>query len=107
MSAKRFARSAWNNCSRWAFRRRLSFVNTPILYVKTGCPYCKAAVEYLDDHNVAYEQVDVRGNPELMKKLHEISGQDKTPTLDWDGEVLADFGVDELKDFISDREAAA
>ena len=35
---------------------------TPILYVKTGCPYCKAALDYLDQHKVEYETVDVRGS---------------------------------------------
>lgn len=76
---------------------------TPTLYVKTGCPYCKAAMDYLDENKIAYEKVDVRGSDEGMQKLEEISGQTKTPTLDWDGEVLADFGVDELEEFVADR----
>lgn len=73
---------------------------TPILYVKTGCPYCKAATEYLDERKIGYEQVDVRGSDSKMKKLQELSGQTKTPTLDWDGEVLADFGTDQLEEFL-------
>lgn len=60
-------------------------------------------MEYLDEHKVAYEKVDVRGNAELMKKLHDLSGQDKTPTLQWDGAVLADFGTEELETFLHDR----
>lgn len=74
---------------------------TPILYVKTGCPYCKAAKDYLDNKKISYEEVDVRGSDKGMKKLQEISGQTKTPTLDWDGNVLADFGVDQLEEFLS------
>ena len=72
----------------------------PILYVKTGCPYCKAAKDYLDGNKIAYEEVDVRGSDSGMKKLEELSGQTKTPTMDWDGDVLADFGVEELEDFL-------
>lgn len=64
-------------------------------------------MECLDKHKIAYEKVDVRGNAEFMKKLHALSGQDKTPTLDWDGEVLADFGTDELEKFLSERETAS
>ncbi|CAN5139286.1 hypothetical protein BH20VER2_BH20VER2_01620 [soil metagenome] len=79
---------------------------TPILYVKSGCPYCKAAKEHLDGRDISYEEVDVRGNDGAMKKLQELSGQTKTPTLDWDGDVLADFGTDELKEFLKDRVAA-
>ena len=60
-------------------------------------------MEYLDEHKIAYEKVDVRGNAELMKKLRDLSGQEKTPTLQWDGAVLADFGTEELKAFLHDR----
>ncbi|CAN5653066.1 hypothetical protein BH20VER1_BH20VER1_13050 [soil metagenome] len=79
---------------------------TPVLYVKEGCPYCKAAKDCLDGHNVRYEEVDVRGDDAKMEKLQELSGQTKTPTLDWDGEVLADFGTDQLEDFLQKRAAA-
>lgn len=72
----------------------------PILYVKTGCPYCKAAVEYLDERKIGYETVEVRGSDSKMKKLQELSGQTKTPTLDWNGDVLADFGTEELAEFL-------
>ena len=74
--------------------------------MKTGCPYCRAAKEYLDEKKIAYEEVDVRGSDSKMKKLQESSGQTKTPTLDWNGEVLADFGVDELEEFLKTRSAA-
>ena len=79
---------------------------TPTLYVKNGCPYCKAATDYLDQHQIPYEPVDVRGSDAKMKKLQEISGQTKTPTMDWNGEVLADFGTDELEQFLKDKVAA-
>ena len=76
-------------------------METPILYVKRGCPYCAAAKEYLDQRQVSYEEVEVRSDPAAMKKLEELSGQTKTPTLDWNGEVLANFGTDELKTFLA------
>jgi glutaredoxin 3 len=78
-------------------------VSTPILYVKTGCPYCGAAMDYLDEHNITYEEIDVRGDEERMRKLEEVSGQKRTPTLVWDGKVLANFGVDELKKFLAEN----
>lgn len=59
-------------------------------------------MEYLDQHKIGYETADVRSNPAMMKRLQEISGQQKTPTLDWEGKVLADFGVDQLEEFLRD-----
>ena len=80
-------------------------MDKPVLYIKRGCPYCAAATEYLDEKQIAYETVDVRGDAEGMKKLTELSGQTKTPTLVWDGEVLADFGTDQLEKFLQQRAA--
>lgn len=79
---------------------------TPTLYVKTGCPYCKAATDYLDEKKISYEKIDVRGSDKGMKKLQEISGQTKTPTLDWDGKVLSDFGVEQLEEFLREKAKA-
>jgi glutaredoxin 3 len=80
-------------------------METPTLYVKRGRPYCKAAMNYLDQAGIRYEQVEVRGDPVAMEKLEEISGQAKTPTLVWNGDVLANFGGDELADFLAARAA--
>lgn len=35
-----------------------------------------------------------------MEEMFSLSGQRKAPTMDWEGEVLADFGVDELVPFL-------
>ena len=34
-----------------------------ILYVKKGCPYCKAVMDYLDGNKISYEKIEVRGTP--------------------------------------------
>lgn len=76
---------------------------TPILYVKTGCPWCEEVLDYLDEHRLPYRKVVVSGDPAAMQEMVELSGQSKAPTMDWDGEVLADFGVDELVPFLKAR----
>jgi glutaredoxin 3 len=68
----------------------------PTLYVKTGCPYCAAAMNYLDEHHIRYRKIDVVRNQNAADELEKVSGQDSTPTLVWDGAVLADFGVEQL-----------
>lgn len=72
----------------------------PILYTKHGCPWCAEAVEFLDSHGVSYTLREVTGDPGAMSEMQEKSGQTKAPTLDWKGDVLADFGVDELVPFL-------
>ena len=71
-----------------------------ILYVKAGCPWCRVAEEYLNQHGYKYERVDVRVNRAGFDDLRRISGQSRAPTLVIGDLVLADFGTDELEDFL-------
>jgi glutaredoxin len=75
----------------------------PILYIKDGCPYCEEAMEFLDDHGVTYELKEVLNDPRAFEEMRRKSGQSKAPTLDFEGKILADFGVDELPQFLRER----
>lgn len=81
----------------------MSSSTTPVLYLKPGCPWCEEVVAYLDRKSIPYEKVIVSGNRAAMQEMIDLSGQSKAPTMDWDGEVLADFGVDELIPFLRER----
>ena len=73
---------------------------TPVLYVKTGCPWCDDVIDYFRSRKMPFEQITVTGNPQAMEEMRELSGQTKAPTMDWNGDVLADFGVEELIPFL-------
>ena len=75
----------------------------PILYIKPGCPWCDDVVAYLAKKKIAVKVMVVSGNREAMQEMIDLSGQSKAPTMDWHGEVLADFGVEELVPFLKDR----
>jgi glutaredoxin 3 len=75
----------------------------PILYIKPGCPWCDDVVAYLAKKKIAVKVMVVSGNREAMQEMIDLSGQSKAPTLDWHGEVLADFGVEELVPFLKER----
>lgn len=77
--------------------------NKRVLYVKNGCPWCDGVLEYLDKNQITVCKVVVSGNREAMDEMVKLSGQSKAPTLDWEGDVLADFGVDELVQFLDGR----
>ena len=75
-------------------------MHLPILYIKRGCPWCDEVVEYLKRKNIEVQTFIVSSDREAMQEMVNLSGQSKAPTLDWHGEVLADFGVDELIPFL-------
>jgi glutaredoxin len=73
----------------------------PILYVKTGCPWCAQVRQVLDDAGHRYEERNVSDDDAHFAAMRHLSGQTKAPVLDWHGEVLADFGAVELIPFLA------
>ncbi len=71
-----------------------------VVYTKTGCPWCRDALKFLHDKKVPFEEREVRGNAAYFSELKAKSGQEKTPTLDFNGAILADAGVDEIARFL-------
>ena len=84
-------------------RYAAGMADLPVLYIKPGCPWCDEVVAYLDRSKIEVETIVVSGNREAMQEMIDLSGQSKAPTMDWHGEVLADFGVDELVPFLKKR----
>jgi glutaredoxin 3 len=75
----------------------------PFLYLKSGCPWCDEAEDYLKDHGIAYGSADVTSDPIAFAEMKRLSGQTKAPTMRWDDEILADFGTEELEEFLRAR----
>ncbi len=82
-------------------------MNSPVLYIKSGCSWCDDALAYFNRKNIEVRTVVVSGDREAMAEMVALSGQSKAPTLDWHGDVLADFGVDELIPYLEKRNAAS
>ncbi|MGB6222275.1 glutaredoxin family protein [Haloferula sp.] len=73
------------------------------LYIKPGCPWCDDVVAFMKKQDIEHDTVIVSGNHEAMQQMITLSGQSKAPTMNWEGEVLADFGVEELVPFLKER----
>lgn len=72
----------------------------PLLYVKTGCPWCTEAIAFLSNNGVGFREKNVSQDMYAAQEMEKKSGQTKAPVLDWHGQILADFGVTELKPFL-------
>ena len=69
------------------------------LFIKPYCGWCHKAIRWLDDHDVDYQAVDVIADEAAFDEMIRLSGQDLAPVIDVDGEILADFGPDQLASF--------
>ena len=69
------------------------------LYIKPYCGWCHKAMHWLDERGIDYEKIDVTRDETVFDKMIRLSGQEQAPVLEVDGEVLADFGPDQLAEF--------
>ena len=77
------------------------------LFIKPFCGWCHEAKDWLDERGIAYEELDVISDRAAWKEMVRLSGQTLAPVIDVDGEVLADFGTDQLERFWKKLEAQA
>ena len=56
-------------------------------------------MRWLDDHDIAYEKIDVIADEAAFTEMVRLSGQELAPVLVVNGKVLADFGPEELPGF--------
>jgi glutaredoxin len=68
----------------------------PILYIKSGCPWCREALSFFNGQGVDLDVRDVNRSPKDMDAMVAVSGQTKTPTFEFDEFMVADFDVDEF-----------
>jgi glutaredoxin len=69
------------------------------LFIKPYCPWCHKAQHWLDERGIQYETRDVIADGKAMAEMVKLSGQTLAPVIDVDGEILADFGPEELEKF--------
>jgi glutaredoxin len=56
-------------------------------------------MRWLDERGIEYEEVDVIADEAAFDEMIRLSGQELAPVIDVDGEILADFGPEQLAGF--------
>ena len=74
-----------------------------ILYTKKGCPWCNDVRDLLNKKKVQYEEREVLSNKKFMEEMVAKSGQSKAPTLDIDGDILADSDTDQVVKYLKEK----
>ena len=71
----------------------------PRLFIKPYCGWCHKAIRWLDENDIAYEKIDVIADEAEFAEMVRLSGQEFAPVLEVNGQILADFGPEELPGF--------
>jgi len=67
------------------------------VYSTPTCPYCVTLKNFLKEHNIQFEDIDVSQNELAQKEMIEKSGQMGVPVVDIDGEIIIGFDQERIK----------
>ena len=70
------------------------------LFIKPHCGWCQKARRCLDERGIQYETLDVIADSKAFTEMVNLTGQRFAPVIDVDGRILADFGPEELAEFL-------
>jgi len=60
------------------------------------CPYCFTLKEFLKQHNIEFEDIDVSQNELALQEMIEKSGQMGVPVVEIDGEIVVGFDKEKI-----------
>jgi len=69
------------------------------LFIKPYCGWCHKAMRWLNERGVEYDTIDVTADESAMAEMVRLSGAELSPVLDVEGQILADFGPEQLAEF--------
>lgn len=68
----------------------------PILYIKSGCPWCREALSFFNEHGVDLVIRDVTESAKDMDAMVAVTGQTMAPSFEYEDFIVADFSIDEF-----------
>lgn len=60
------------------------------------CPYCTTLKEFLKEHNVEFEDIDVSQDEKAREEMIQKSGQMGVPVIEIDGEIVVGFDKEKI-----------
>lgn len=71
---------------------------TVTVYSTPTCPWCKRTKEFLQEHDIDFEDVNVAEDDAAREQMVEKSGQMGVPVIDIDGDITVGFDKEKLKE---------
>jgi len=66
-----------------------------------GCPYCFTLKEFLKQHDIEFEDIDVSKDENALKEMIEKSGQMGVPVVDIDGQIVVGFDKEKISKLLN------
>jgi len=74
------------------------------IYYTPSCAYCFTLKEFLKEHNVEFEEIDVSKDKEAMEEMVKKSGKLEVPVVEIDGEIVPGFDKEKIVKLLNIKE---
>jgi glutaredoxin 3 len=74
------------------------------LFVTPGCAYCFTLKEFLKEHNIKFEEVDVSKNKKAREEMIERTGKMEVPVVEIDGQIIVGFDKEKISKILKIKE---
>jgi len=71
------------------------------VYSTPACPYCYALKDFLREHKIEFEDVDVSTDQQAAEEMIRKSGQMGVPVTEIDGEIVVGFDKEKLEKLLN------
>ncbi len=61
------------------------------IFSTPACPYCFTLMEFLKEHNVKFEEIDVLKDEKAREEMIEKSGKLEAPVVEIGGQIVVGF----------------
>jgi len=61
------------------------------VYTTPTCPYCYTLKEFLKEHNIEFEDIDISKDEKVKDDIIKRSGAIGAPIIEVDGEIIVGF----------------
>jgi len=68
------------------------------------CPYCITLKEFLKEHNIEFEDINVAEDKKALEEMVEKTGQMGVPVIDINGEFVVGFDKEKISQLLNIKE---
>jgi len=71
------------------------------VYSTPACPYCYVLKDFLREHKIGFEDIDVSADQQAAEEMIQKSGQMGVPVTEIDGEIVVGFDKAKLEKLLN------
>ncbi len=68
------------------------------VYSTNTCPWCEKTKQFLKQHNIKYEDINVSSDPKLREEIIKKTGQRGVPVIEIGNKIIIGYDEDALSE---------